>query len=575
MELRHINIENIHDTKLNMRHDRKPPDVSDILPTVKAKGILQPLLVRPYANGGDEAVEIVAGRRRYWCGRAIVDEQGSFAPLPCAVMESGDDASAIEASLIENAARRDADPMTEHVTFVRLIKEGRKVGEIAATFGMTQIMVEQRLALGNLLPKIQDAFTSEEIDDQTVQYLTMASRQQQKDWLKLFENEDGNAPMGHQVKQWLFGGQSIATGVALFPLDAYTGHIVADLFGEESYFADADMFWELQNAAIAAKRDALLAAKWPEVIVLEAGERFDQWVHDKTPKKKGGKVFITLSQRGEVEVHEGWLSRKEARKSRDKAEGNGAESAAKARPAMTQAMENYLELHRHAAVRLALLKSPDAAMRLLVAHAVASSGNWQVKPDPQRTRSNDIRASVEQSPAQAAFAAERESVLALLALPVDHAEFAHRSGDDERTASVFARLLTLSADEVQRIAAFAMAETLAAGSAAVEAAGVHLKVDSREAWQPDATFFELIRERATINAMLAEVAGEAVAKGNLTEKVKTQKQIIGDCISGKNDRPKVENWLPGWMAFPFHSYGNGACSIATAARAARGAVTTV
>ena len=57
MELRHIAIENIHDTKLNMRHDRRPPDVSDILPTVKAKGILQPLLVRPYANGGDEAVD--------------------------------------------------------------------------------------------------------------------------------------------------------------------------------------------------------------------------------------------------------------------------------------------------------------------------------------------------------------------------------------------------------------------------------------------------------------------------------------------------------------------------------------
>jgi ParB family chromosome partitioning protein len=465
--------------------------------------------------------------------------------------------------------------MTEHVTFVRLIKEGRKVPQIAATFGMTEVMVEQRLALGNLLPKIQDAFTSEEIDDQTVQYLTMASKQQQKDWLRLFENEDGNAPMGHQVKQWLFGGQSIATTVALFSLDAYTGHIVADLFGEESYFADADMFWELQNAAIAGKREALLAAKWPEVIVLEAGERFDQWAHDKTPKKKGGKVFITLSQRGEVEVHEGWLSRKEARKGREKSEGNGAESAAKARPAMTQAMENYLELHRHAAVRLALLKSPDVALRLLVAHAVASSGNWQVKPDPQRTRSNDIRASVEQSPAQAAFAAEREAVLALLALPVDDAQFAHRSGDDERTASVFARLLTLSAEEVQRIAAFAMAESLAAGSTAVEAVGVQLKVDSREAWQPDAVFFELIRERATINAMLAEVAGEAVAKGNVTEKVKTQKQIIGDCLAGKNDRPKVENWLPGVMAFPFRSYGSGTCSIATAARTARGVVTTV
>jgi ParB family chromosome partitioning protein len=351
-------------------------------------------------------------------------------------------------------------------------------------------------------------------------------------------------------------------------MDAYTGHIVADLFGEESYFADADMFWKLQNGAIAAKREALLAAKWPEVIVLEAGERFDQWAHDKTPKKKGGKVFITVSQRGEVEVHEGWLSRKEARKGKDKAEGNGAESAAKARPAMTQAMENYLELHRHAAVRLALLKSPEVALRLLVAHAVASSGNWQVKPEPQRTRSNDIRASVEQSPAQAAFAAEREAVSALLALPAtvrSPRRVAAAINARRRCSRGFSPCRT----EVQRIAAFAMAESLAAGSAAVEVAGVHLKVDPREAWQPDATFFELIRERATINAMLAEVAGEAVAKGNVSEKVKTQKQIIGDCLAGKNDRPKVENWLPGWMAFPFRGYGNGTCSVATAARTAR------
>jgi ParB family chromosome partitioning protein len=238
-------------------------------------------------------------------------------------------------------------------------------------------------------------------------------------------------------------------------------------------------------------------------------------------------------------------------------------------------MENYLELHRHAAVRLALLKSPDVTLRLLVAHAVASSGNWQVKPEPQRTRSNDIRASVEQSPAQAAVTAEREAVLALLALPDDGAETAHSGVGDQHTAAVFARLLTLSDTEVGRIAAFAMAESMAAGSSAVEAAGVHLKVDPREAWQLDATFFELIRERATVNAMLAEVAGESVAKGNVSEKAKTQKQIIGDCLAGKNDRPKVENWLPGWMAFPFRGYGNGTCSIATAAHTARELAQTV
>ena len=573
MELRHIPIENIHDTKLNMRHDRRPPDVSDILPTVKAKGILQPLLVRPFAEGGDEAVEIVAGRRRYWCGRAIVEEQGAFDPLPCAVMAPGDDASAIEASLIENAARRDPDPMTEHVTFVRLIKEGRKVGEIAVTFGMTELMVEQRLALGNLLAKIQDAYRREEIDGQTVQYLTMATKQQQKDWLKLFEDEDANVPLGYQVKQWLFGGQSIATKAALFPLESYKGHIIADLFGEESYFADADMFWDLQNAAIAEKRKALLAANWPEVIVLDAGERFDQWAHDKTPKKKGGKVFIAVSHKGEVEIHEGWLSRKEARKAHDKSENTGGKQTAKVRPAMTQAMENYLELHRHAAVRLAVLSAPSVALRLLVAHAIGASGNWQVKPDPQRTRSKEIAASVAQSLAQAAFNAERDAIAALLGLPQTDDQGGPTGTGEGHTVQIFARLLALPDQDVQRIAAFAIAQSLAAGSAATEAVGMTLKLDPRGTWQADDVFFELMRERGAANAMLAEVAGEAVAKGNVGEKVKTQKQIIRDCLAGTGGRAKIENWIPGWMEFPFRSYGDGGCGLADAAHAAQEAMT--
>jgi ParB family transcriptional regulator, chromosome partitioning protein len=68
--------------------------------------------------------------------------------------------------------------------------------------------------------------------------------------------------------------------------------------------------------------------------------------------------------------------------------------------------------------------------------------------------------------------------------------------------------------------------------------------------------------------MLAEVAGKSVAKGNLDEKVKTQKKIMRDCLAGENWRSKVEGWLPGWMQFPFKPYGNGKSSIADAGKAA-------
>ena len=93
MELKHIPLEQLHVAAINMRHDRKPPDISDILPSVRARGILQPLLVRPNADG----YEIVAGRRRYFSAKQATEEQCGIGLIPCAVMEPGDDAAALEA----------------------------------------------------------------------------------------------------------------------------------------------------------------------------------------------------------------------------------------------------------------------------------------------------------------------------------------------------------------------------------------------------------------------------------------------------------------------------------------------
>ena len=62
--------------------------------------------------------------------------------------------------------------------------------------------------------------------------------------------------------------------------------------------------------------------------------------------------------------------------------------------------------------------------------------------------------------------------------------------------------------------------------------------------------------------MLTELAGEAVAKANIAEKAKTQKQIVRDYLTGANGRTKVEGWLPGWMAFPQRGVGQAVSGIA-------------
>ncbi|MDX8469810.1 ParB/RepB/Spo0J family partition protein [Mesorhizobium sp. VK23B] len=554
MQLAHISIDQLSVSAINMRHSKRAPDISDILPSVRARGVLVPLLIRP--NGAPDSFEIVAGRRRYFAAKTVADERGEAEPLPCAIMEEGDDADALEASLIENIARLDPDEVSQWETFTRLIKEGRGIADIAATFGLTEPQVKRILALGDLLPKIREAYRRDEIDTETVRHLTMASKAQQKDWLALFCDPDSRAPRGWQLKQWLFGGQSISTKVALFPIEDYPGLIVSDLFGEDSYFADADLFWQKQNEGIAARREAYLEAGWIDVVALEPGQYFHSWDYEKTPKKKGGKVIITVSQRGEVECHEGYLSRKEARRVRAEGEfGEESEPRAKpSRPELSGPMQNYVDLHRHAAVCTALLDHPGAALRLMVAHAVVGSSLWTVRPEPQRAANETVAASIAACKAEAVFGEKQREVLTLLGSVDEDGPVTGGNGDDFALASVFARLLALPHDDVLRVLALVMAETLCTGSAIVEALGNHLGLDMRGQWQIDDAFFELLRDRQVATEILADVGGRLVADSNSSQKLKTQKKIIRDFLCGKNGRQKVDDWLPRWMAFPVSSY---------------------
>jgi ParB family chromosome partitioning protein len=173
MELAHIPLDQLKLTKVNVRNGRKAPDVSDILPSIRERGILQPLLVRP--NG--ESYEIVAGRRRFFAAQKALEETGDFAPVPCAIMAKGDDAAAIEASLLENEARIPMDPMDRYEAFARLAKEGRTLAEIADLFATTEAFVRRTMALANLLPAIKRAYRDDRIEHGTVRLLTMPARQ--------------------------------------------------------------------------------------------------------------------------------------------------------------------------------------------------------------------------------------------------------------------------------------------------------------------------------------------------------------------------------------------------------------
>lgn len=548
MKLDHLPLNQLKLSTLNVRK-KNADGVDDLLPSIRRLGILQPLLVRPNCEG----FEIVAGQRRYRAA-SLLAEEGITDPLPVIVMDGGDDAAAIEASLVENIARLPMDEIDQYKAFAALRGEGLDAADIAARFGVTERLVNQRLAVAGIIDPILNAYRREEINADTLRILTMATPRQQKSWWKLFKSEDAYAPTGRRLKDWLFGGAHIPVSNAIFDLADYKGVLISDLFGDERYFADADAFWQRQNTAIAEKRDAYLAQGWGEVIVLDAGQQFAKWEHQKTPKKKGGKVFVSVTHDGEAVFHEGWLTAKEARR-REKAEAAEPDNAKTGRSEITNGMKNYLGLHRHAAVRFELLSHPGIALRLAVAHMAAGSSLWQIKPESQRANTREIGASVSESKAQAAFAQERNAVFALLGMePGDEHETLVRQGFARRSqGEVFAALLLLEDDAVLRVLACVMAETLEAHGDIVETLGALFSSDMRNWWQPEQVFFDLLRDKEAINAMVRELAGDVTANAHVSSTAKVQKKIMADCVAGTRDS-KVANWLPRYMGFPMQGY---------------------
>ena len=553
MKLDFIALDKLSISPANMRTGKKPPDISNILPSVRARGVLQTLLVRP--NCADGHFEIVAGKRRFYAAKAVAEETGTAEPLPCAIIEAGDDAAALEASLMENVARLDADEVTRWEQFTRLVKEGRSVDEIATRFGLPDLAVKRTLALGNLVPRIRQLYRAEEIDATSIRHLTMATPAQQKAWLALFDDPNASIPKGYQLKAWLFGGASISTSVALFDLATYEGRVVQDLFEKDGYFGDADTFLTAQMAAVDERKAAYLADGWSDVVVLDIGERFNNWQHTQTAKRKGGRVYITIAPHGEVTFHEGYLTDKEAKRlAQAGAKGEGSGLPKVTRPEITSAMTAYIDLHRHAAVRSALATQPSLALRVMVAHAICGSPLWRVEVQSQKSRNDAITDSIKTSVANAHFAERRCAVLAVLGF--DEAAPSVIDGDDhpfDGLTGVFARLLDLPDPAVIEVLAIVMAETLASGSRLVEQVGAHIGLDMADYWVADEAFYSLIRDREVLTEILRDVGGDAAANAHAGEKGKTIKGVIGDFLTG-NGRTKREAWVPRWMAFPPSAY---------------------
>lgn len=131
--------------------------LNELAASIRAHGVLEPLLVRPH---NERTFEIVFGARRY---RASKIAEADSVPVR---IKNLTDAQALEAQLIENLQRQDVHPLDEAQGFRALLnleEPKYSIEQISAKTGKSAAYVAQRLKLTELTPPVVEAFAKDEI----------------------------------------------------------------------------------------------------------------------------------------------------------------------------------------------------------------------------------------------------------------------------------------------------------------------------------------------------------------------------------------------------------------------------
>lgn len=130
--------------------------LEELAASIKAQGVMQPIVVRPRPAGG---YEIIAGERRWRaCRLAGLDR------IPVVVKDVADD-RAVAMALIENIQREDLNPLEEASALLRLQEEFELTQQqVADAVGKSRVAVTNLLRLLNLMPAVRDLLQRGELE---------------------------------------------------------------------------------------------------------------------------------------------------------------------------------------------------------------------------------------------------------------------------------------------------------------------------------------------------------------------------------------------------------------------------
>lgn len=145
--LKHLPVEFIQPGKYQPRMDLRPEALEELANSIRAQGVMQPIVVRPISSN---KYEIIAGERRW---RA--SQLAGLDKIPVIIREVPDNA-AVAMALIENIQRENLNPVEEAQALKRLQDEfGLTQQEVADAVGKSRTAVTNLLRLMNLQPEVR------------------------------------------------------------------------------------------------------------------------------------------------------------------------------------------------------------------------------------------------------------------------------------------------------------------------------------------------------------------------------------------------------------------------------------
>jgi len=155
-DMRHLPLDVIRRGKYQPRTDMRPESLEELADSIRAQGVIQPILVRPVSA---TEYEIIAGERRW---RAA--QLAGLHEIP-AVVKDVPDQAAVAMALIENIQRENLNPMEEAKALQRLINEFSLTHQmVAEAVGRSRAAVSNLLRLFDLNNDVKELLEHREIE---------------------------------------------------------------------------------------------------------------------------------------------------------------------------------------------------------------------------------------------------------------------------------------------------------------------------------------------------------------------------------------------------------------------------